>query len=157
MKAWVASALVASALAQPSGRAKAAGMSATWAVVGESLEVELVAPTRGWVLIGFHDREALAGARLVMGVVSREGAACEEHVANPPRHARRTTGQVATVVNGRIADGQTTLRCQVPLDPDDPSLPTLVPGKRTWVWLAWSHEADLQHHSARREGVWVEL
>ncbi|MFT5685345.1 MAG: hypothetical protein ACI8RZ_006296 [Myxococcota bacterium] len=146
--------MVTAALA---GEVTAAGVHVSWAVVGDALEVTTRAETSGWVLVGFHSRSALAGSRLVMAAVTDAGPRLEEHVADPPNHAARSMGAVASMISVTEEGGTTTARFQVPLDPEDPTLPTLVPGQRTWLWLATSNHDDFQHHSARREGVWVSL
>lgn len=157
MRTWAVLVAGVAVAAAPSHRLAAADMTASWTVDGAWLEVEVTAPTTGWVLVGFHDREALAGARLMMAAVGPDGPVGEEHLADPPRHARRQEGAVATLISASQTAGTTTARFRVPLDPQQPGLPTLQAGARTWMWLAWSLDDDFQHHSARREGAWVVL
>lgn len=149
--------LLAMVTGAAAGEASAAGVEVSWSVVGEDLEVTARAETTGWVLVGFHSQPQLSGARLVMAAVTDGGPVLEEHVAEPPRHAARTAGAVAVMLAVTQVEGGTIATFRIPLDPSDTSLPTLTPGERTWIWLAYSNHDDLQHHSARREGMWVVL
>ena len=119
--------------------------------------VTAAAQTTGWVLVGFHNTQALAGSRLVMIAVTEAGPVLEEHLADPPRHSARASCEMASLIEATQTNGTTTSRFALPLNPGDASAPVLVPGQQTWMWLAWSREDNFEHHSVWREGVWVSL
>ncbi len=96
-----------------------------------------------------------------MGYVGEDGeAVIEEHIADPPDHRPKTElgGHFAVHdVTGTERDGRTQLEFYLELDSKDPVDVVLVPGRRYTTTLAWSHEDDLYHHSARRTSVEITL
>lgn len=134
-------------------RVEAIGMEVVWRVEGELLTATVRAPTTGWVALGLHTRPGLDGCLLLMGAVVDGELRLEEHVAQPPRHPPRVSlGGRAGLRGGEgVEDAQsTTITFRVDLSVHDAVAPTLTPGQPAWLTLAWSHEDDFNHHSARR-------
>jgi hypothetical protein len=138
----------------------AIGMTFEWRVQGDMLHGRMRAPTRGWVAVGFNHRPTLDGTRLVMGYVRDGATVVEEHVAAPPVHHRKRDlgwkeglGQVSGTEDAR----STFIEFTLALDTGEPRDVALVPGRTYHLTLAWSHEDDLQHHSAMRTAVDVTL
>jgi hypothetical protein len=118
------------------------------------------AATSGWITVGFNTRSELQGARLVMGRVVAGRAHAEVHIAQPPRHVHRRTPEGrerVSDVSGQQAGGRTHVCFSMPLKPSDAEDVTLVTGAPVHLILAWSREADFDHHSAQRESVEVML
>ena len=141
-------------LAGPQGwqRVRAAGMEARLRTVGDELEVELRAPTRGWVVVGFNDHDGLQGARLFFARVVGDQVHAEAHVtdlSSPPPHHRRAPGEIA-VVHGSERDQGTTVRIRIPKRLHRA-------GPQPWLVLAYSDSDDFSHHSRRREHVRIRL
>ena len=114
----------------------------------------------GWVTVGFNARPGLAGTKLVMGYVAGAKVVCEEHIADPPNHRPKVEHgghDAISEVRGREVRGVTTIDFRVELDSKDPVDVVLVPGRRYYLTMAWSHEDDLYHHSAQRTEVDVIL
>jgi hypothetical protein len=134
----------------------AAGVQFSWTVQGESLHGCMSAATSGWVAVGFNTRTGLQGARLVMGHVVAGRAHAEVHIAQPPRHLHRQTAdghERVSNVSGRQAGGRTHVCFSMPLKPTDTEDVALLRGAPVHLILAWSHEADFDHHSAQRDSV----
>ncbi|MCB9676349.1 MAG: hypothetical protein H6737_14595 [Alphaproteobacteria bacterium] len=132
------------------GSVHGGGVDFAWVVEDGVLTGEASAATAGWVCVGFGARPGLAGSVLVMGAHGPQGSVVEEHVAQPPRHPRRVDlGEPPGLLEGRAEerDGRTTVRFRWALDP------ALRVGEPVYLTLAWSHEDDFDHHSARRVEV----
>ena len=137
----------------------AAGVSFQWRVEGDYLYGQMEANTTGWIAVGFNTRSALAGTRLIMGYVQGDTVVVEEHIADPPNHYPKT--QIGGIdglseVSGTELDGITRIRFRLLLDTGDGEVP-LIPGDTYFATFAWSHEDDLDHHSARRDGIHINL
>ncbi|MEX1364909.1 MAG: DOMON domain-containing protein [Nannocystaceae bacterium] len=138
----------------------AVGMIFDWRVEGRSLRGRMQAPTTGWVTVGFNPEDSLAGSKLVMGYVAGDEVVVEEHIADPPNHRPKTQlggHHAVSEVSGAERDGTTTIEFLLELDSGDPVDVVLRPGSRYHLTMAWSHEDDLYHHSARRTSVEIVL
>jgi hypothetical protein len=136
----------------------AAGVEFRWTLDGRLLRGCMRARTHGWVAVGFNTQPTPDGARLVMGRVVDGQAQIEVHRAQPPRHARIAGADHVVRVVGSVQEASVTRVCFVmPLDPIDPADVTLAAGSPTHLVLAWSHEADFDHHSADRGAVDLQL
>jgi hypothetical protein len=142
----------------------AAGVSFHWTTSHGELHGCIRAPTRGWIAVGFNPKGELAGARLVMARVVADKAQIEVHIAKPPAHVHRQNqdgserAQALTSMQTKEQNQTHTEICfRMPLAAADDEDVALVPGETVYMILAFSHEADFQHHSAQRDGVKVTL
>lgn len=134
----------------------AADVTFEWSIEGKHLRGRMSAPTTGWVTVGFNTKSQLDGTKLVMGYVDRGKVVCEEHIADPPNHRPKTEHgghNSLSEVRGTETGGTTTIDFLLELSSGDPVDVELIPGRRYYLTLAWSHEDDLYHHSARRTAV----
>jgi len=147
-------------------------MVVRWRLADDAVHLRLEGTTTGWIAVGFNRTDTLAGSRLLMATVDGEEVRVDEHMADPPNHATiaRPDGRpsVAGVSGGR-AGGTTWVEFRVPLDSAGTATKVkaatggsylwtpLHAGARLWVTLAWSHDRDLQHHSAMRTARWADL
>jgi hypothetical protein len=117
-------------------------------------------PTIGWVAVGFNNQHRLKGTRFVIGAMNGNAFHVEEHIAVVPHHPRvQDMGLAAAVedVAGSVSKNSTTIAFSLPEVLVDSDNPTLLPGASSYLMLAWSHEADFNHHSAWRQHFAVEL
>jgi hypothetical protein len=153
--------LLAAAAACPgtpgrAGEIAGGGMRLVWRHAGGRLHAELSAPTRGWIAAGFGATPDLRGLRFVIAATATPPIRVEEHLALVPEHKPvqelGLAPAIADIAGGH--DGaRSWLRFSLPQRSADGSLPGLGPGARIWTMLAWSHEADFDHHSAFRGHV----
>lgn len=134
-------------------QASHAGVRFDWHVDGDVLHGRLSAATSGWVAVGLNDRQSLGGSRLLMFAVENGAIMAEEHLADPPQHPRREL--IGGAVDAYTSGDRLSVVFRVPLTRD--WSPTLVPGDRVWLTLAWSSETDFAHHSAQRDARWITL
>ena len=130
-----------------------ASMTLDYTVVDGVVHGTLTGPRAGWVAVGFNDRPELAGSVLLMAASTDQGTHVEEHVARPPRHPPRAEdGGVPGLIRAKLSvEGDRTLfRFQWSTATGDGWLSGLKAGAPLYITLAWSREADFQHHSAER-------
>jgi DOMON domain len=152
----------AASAAQPTTQreVEAAGVRFQWRIDGARLHGCMTAATSGWLAVGFNTGQELAGARLVMGRVVRGQAHAEVHLAQPPNHHHRVSrdgGERVGQVNGQQHQGRTQVCFTMALDAADDDDVSLQAGQEIHLVLAWSHEADFQHHSAQRGALQITL
>lgn len=145
--AWGLIVLCLGGLAGPPAwhRVRGAAVEAQLRPVGEEWEVQLSAPTGGWLLVGFNDRPGLQGATLVFARVVGGVGQAEVHRTDltlPPPHHRRVEAAVR-VDSAAQGGGTTRVRLRVPR--------SVVPPTATWLILAHSESDDFNHHSRARE------
>jgi DOMON domain len=144
----------------------AAGVNLRWQVLtgrageADGLYACVEAATTGWVAVGFSPRAELAGTRLVMVRVVGGRAHAEMHIADPPlhHHRRQADGtEWVREVTGQQVNGVTRVCFAMPLRTDAVGDTPVKPGQATHLVLAWSHEPDFNHHSAKRESLEITL
>lgn len=114
----------------------------------------LIAPTRGWIAVGFNSRQSLKGTRFIVAAVSSAPVRVEEHIAIVPGHSKvESLGGIpaAELIAGAFRDGYSHLDFSLPhVFPDRKDL-RLSPGSSSYLMLAWSRMAQFDHHSAWRK------
>jgi hypothetical protein len=120
-----------------------------WTVQGENIEVKLVAPTNGWIGIGFNPDvpENMKGANFLIGYVKGGKAEVVDHYGTELKKHKddeKIEGKSdVSNVSGSEQDGQTVLEFTVPLDSGDPmDKPVTVQGD-TIVLLAYGRSDSI--------------
>ena len=149
------------AMTSPKKHIQKNNMKVSWIFEGDLLSVELEAPTKGWVGIGFNVRPELPGSYLLMGHVVAGKAQVMEHHTLALGDYRPITelGAEARVkhVSGAESGGKTTIRFSVPIAADSPCVHELSEGRKLTLHMAYSREDDFQHHSMMRTAVQITL
>ncbi len=137
------------------------GMKVSWEVKGSLLEVEMQAPTRGWLAIGFNERNELSGTHLIMGAVRGEAVELSDrYIRQPGQHeAIERLGGTPVL---RLGEGEedaagTRIRFTLPLAAADRWHKNLVPGQQLFLLVAFSREDDFFHHSMMRTTLSITL
>jgi hypothetical protein len=112
-----------------------------WATMpGDSLAVELSAPTTGWVAVGFDPDSIMLGANIIIGyVVSGTPTLRDDYGWQVTGHRDDLLlgGTRDLTVDGATeAGGTTEIRFTIPLDSGDPYDKPLVPGSTYPIILA---------------------
>ncbi|MEN0061678.1 MAG: hypothetical protein AAGA48_05975 [Myxococcota bacterium] len=130
--------------------ARIEGMVARWRVEETTWVVQLEAKTRGWVVLGTNQVNDIVGANLFFGWQTDGVGGAAHHIVNAPgRHGPVARSEVALLGSHQTAEG-TTVRLRVPA-------PTLDKAHGAWLVLAWSQAPELDHHSAVRRHVHVQM
>ncbi len=137
------------------------GMAFQWKVEGDMLHCKAIAPCKGWIAVGFHTKDQLAGTHLIMGA-AEEGfyKMDDRYIVRPGLHKNMLElGVQEALYNKSVteSDNQTTMQFSVPLITTDAYHQDLIPGKTYYVLLAYSLEDDFQHHSIMRTSVSINL
>ena len=132
-----------------------------YSIEHDSLHVHLRAPTRGWLAIGFHNKNNIIGndlkmLRVIDGMVQGE----DQFVTGFQQHPEdKSVGgdNHLFLKGGRETDIFTEIWFSIPLQSGDQYDFSHVAGKGCWVMLAYSVSDDFQHHSRMRQHRFVHL
>jgi len=97
-----------------------------WTLQQDSIDIKLVAPTKGWVGIGFNPEtpENMKGASFIIGYVKGGEAQAFDHFGiteNKHKDDEKLDGNTDfSNLSGSEQDGRTVLEFTVPLDSGDP-------------------------------------
>lgn len=138
----------------------ASDMVFRYRVVGDSMEVEVEAPTTGWVAVGFDPERGMQGANFVIGYVAGGEATVEDHYGNgmTSHSSDESLGgrRDVTEVTGTESDGSTTIGFRLPLDSGDEYDKPLESGGEYTVLLAYGpNNADdvTSYHQFRTQAT----
>ncbi len=139
------------------------GMSFSWRIVGEELEVELSGPTTGWIAVGFKPSRAMKDANILIGYFDGADVVMTDQFGTTMVAHRRDTelgGELNTeVISGDETDGTTTIRFRMPLDSGDEYDQPLSAGEEMRVIFAYGPNGadDTSTYHAARGGVDMSL
>ncbi len=131
-------------------------MHFSWSVAGDQLAVQVSAPTRGWVGVGFNPTDMMKGARIVIGYV-KDG---KPEISNDfgvgvTRHqpVEQLGGKASvTVVGGSETETTTTLEFRLPLKSTGTHGQSIDPAGETTLMLAYGpSDSFLMQHQYERE------
>ena len=137
------------------------GMSVSWDHRANGIEFHVVAPTLGWVAIGFNDVDNIVGADLIMARV-QGGQSEARHLyvvaAGDPRPVE-SLGRPSIIQesDGRHRRGATEIRLRLDHAFGSGRSLNLTRGATLYVIVAYSESPDFDHHSRMRQHVLVEL
>jgi hypothetical protein len=137
------------------------GMSVSWHIEGGKMHLKLMAPTDGWIAIGFNTNEELAGTNLIMAVVGTDKTTLSDRyiiAAGDHRPVEDLGGKsVVQLASSQEDESGTTVHFSIPLSSSDKFHHTLTVGKTYYLLMAFSQEDDFMHHSIMRTTVKIKL
>ncbi|MGB3467735.1 MAG: DOMON domain-containing protein, partial [Cyclobacteriaceae bacterium] len=137
------------------------GMQVSWHYEGETIAIELKAPTTGWLAIGFNEKPSLKGTYLVMTRIRNDIPLIEEHYTFDHGDYRSFKSlnlkSNVSAVSGCEIIGKSKIRFSLPVNSDGKFTKLLKKGMKYYLILAFSRSDDFQHHSVMRTTVAVEL
>jgi len=114
-----------------------------WRLRGDSIDIKLAAPTRGWVAVGFNPEtgRTMKGANLLIGLV-KDGKAevVDDYGTMKDKHSDddRIGGESnVSNVSGSEKDGETEVEFTIPLNSGDTKDTPLSPKGESTVLLAY--------------------
>jgi hypothetical protein len=118
------------------------GITLQWRTAGDYLHVNLMAPTTGWVAVGFDNETAMQSANIIIGYVTPGGEVSirDDWGNSPVSHASDVSlgGEDNVMDHSGMDDGNMTmLHFKIPLDSGDSFDKALVPGTTYSVILAY--------------------
>jgi hypothetical protein len=136
-------------------------MTVSWEFKNDRIYFEMIAPTYGWVAIGFNDSENTAGNYLIMGNVVNNKVTVEEHYTISPGNyqtfAKLNTSASLKNTNGEESLSKTTIRFSLPTTSSNKYAKDLKQNTEFILLIAYSQEDDFQHHSIMRTATKITL
>ncbi|MEO0496790.1 MAG: hypothetical protein AAF141_05390 [Pseudomonadota bacterium] len=136
------------------------GVHFEWFHTATALRCRLVAPTLGWLAIGFNSKSTLFETRFLMAVTSQPAISSQERLALAPpgtNVGELGLSEVFTVEGGRSTGGKSELEISLPLVVRERPGLDLGPDASVYLMLAWSTHAEFDHHSAWRRHYQIKL
>lgn len=137
------------------------GMVFEWIIEGKNLRCKILAPTTGWVAIGFNTHSGLAGTNLIMGAVEQEFYRIDDrYIVAPGNHKSMIQMGVEDQIilkNGKEWQGKTAIEFIIPLQSKDKYHLQLNEGSEYHLLMAFSAEDDFDHHSMMRTSTKIKL
>jgi len=59
-------------------------MTVKWSSDHENISFQMIAPTNGWIAIGFNEKSELTGTYLIMGAITKSGVLVQQHYVSKP-------------------------------------------------------------------------
>ena len=142
-------------IASAQGPIQVGSMIFDYEIQNDSVQIELKAPTRGWVGIGFNDKNAIIGSDLLLfSVRNGKTISADQYVRGPQDHPDDNVlgGRCdIQVLSGQEVNGWTTVQFKIPLNSGDQFDFEHDFEKETWLIMAYSREDDFTHHSMMRK------
>ena len=135
---------------------EAGGMIFTAKLVGQRIEIQLEAPTEGWLAVGFNSENNIVGSDLLQFRIEENGDvyAEDQYVTAAGKHPRDIdlggTDHIQ-VLSGKQWEGKTKVHFSIPFESGDQFDFQHELGKDFWLILAYSRERDFDHHSIMRK------
>ncbi|MEL6256686.1 MAG: DOMON domain-containing protein [Bacteroidota bacterium] len=137
------------------------GMLVSWEVKGEFLEIEISAPSQGWLAIGFNEQKGLPGTNLIMASVSGDSVRISDrYILKAGDHrALSELGieEKLKVVSGEENASGSRVSFQIPISSKDKYHKNLLEGSAFYMLMAYSREDDFMHHSMMRTSVTITI
>lgn len=136
-------------------------MRVSWKLEKEHIQIEIEAPTNGWVAIGFNETSSLAGTYLLMGRIQNGKAEVVEHFTEKPGSYKPITkygipNQVSST-SGDEKGNLTKLKFSIPISKSSKYHKQLSSGTKWNLLMAYSVDDDFQHHSIMRTSIEITL
>ncbi|MEM9397937.1 MAG: DOMON domain-containing protein [Pseudomonadota bacterium] len=138
-----------------------ADIQVDWKHRNGDIEFTIVAPTSGWVALGFNDVNSIVGAELIMANV-KDGEAHAKHFyvvgpGNPKPVKSLGRESIVLDVEGEIANGTISMKLLLEDEIAGRAPLTLKSGENVFLIVAYSVSPDFDHHSRIREHISVKL
>ncbi len=118
------------------------GVTFKWKIINDSIRVHLIAPTTGWVAVGFKPTDEMLNANFIIGYVNNGVAYVRDDFGDTRRtHASDLSLGGSNDVHrvfGKETDGSTEIHFTIPLNSGDSFDKVLTPGNTIKIIFAHS-------------------
>lgn len=137
------------------------GMLVSWEEKGEWLEIEMSAPSQGWLAIGFNEHEGLAGTHLIMAAIrGKELELSDRYILCAGDHRALSDLGIEErieLISGEENTSGSRVSFRIPIHTPDDYHKNLLPGTSFHLLMAYSREDDFRHHSMMRTSVQITI
>ncbi|MEP4533818.1 MAG: DOMON domain-containing protein [Cyclobacteriaceae bacterium] len=152
---------VATAMGQEFKSVERNGAQVWWRHADGLIELQMSAPTKGWVAVAFNETDELKNAYLIMGAVTNGRLMVDEHYVFAPGDYRSFESIGFPVhlsdILGEESRSGTTIRFKLPADMMTRYTKLLSEGANFYLTMAFSREDDFRHHSMMRTSIKIKL
>ena len=145
----------------PSKSIQKDGITFEWLFKDNRLHCRLMAPTSGWVAVGFNSMPGLKGTHLIMGAVDNDQIIISERfiVSHGNHQSIQSLGRSQDLLTHGWKENAafTEFQFSIPVKNSDAWRKDLIEGHPYHILLAYSMADDFEHHSRVRRHVQVEL
>jgi hypothetical protein len=137
-------------------------MKLYWRQSGEYIDFRIVAPTEGWLSIGFHPTKKMLGANIIMLRVTQEGVEAFDHYGNGELTHKEDSllggANDVKVLGGSQKDGESSVSFQLPIEAQDKTDTSFVKGAKTDIIMAYGPNDEFEsYHGIERFKASIEL
>ncbi|MEM8893809.1 MAG: DOMON domain-containing protein [Bacteroidota bacterium] len=133
------------------------GMQLKYELVEEAVEIELAAPTTGWLGVGFNSKNDIVDSDLLLfHVIDEQGEFLDMHVVgvgNPKKDVDLGGFNNIEILSFEESSSETKIRFKRPLVGDAKLDFQHEEDKTFWLIMAYSTHDDFGHHSRMRKHV----
>lgn len=133
------------------------GMEMTYQVTDDSITILLMAPTSGWVGIGFNSEDNILGSDLLLFHVKGDQIHGKDMFVKgfgDPREDNSLQGSDSfRILSGSETVQQTQVQFRIPINNQDPFDFKHTLSKSFWLILAFSTHDEFDHHSHMRRHI----
>ena len=137
------------------------GMKLSYEIIDETIEIELNAPTNGWVGVGFNDQNSIVKSDLLLfHVIGNKVKAKDMYVVGfgDPQEDLMMGGTMDVKdLEGKEINNTTQIKFKLPFPSQDSFDFKHRKGKEFWLILAYSTHDEFDHHSRMRQHVLFEF
>ncbi|MEO9869341.1 DOMON domain-containing protein [Ekhidna sp.] len=142
------------ATSSPYKTLEAEGFKLEWRHIDDHVQVNITAPSLGWVAVGFTEGTDIVNTNLIQGYVKNGEVLIQDQYVtgfgeHPPAEALAVPSRIFDL-KGSEKEGNTTLSFCIYKDKVDKLHYDLSEGREINIWLAYSISDDLNHHSRKR-------
>lgn len=138
----------------------AEGITMQWRTDDSYIYINLIAPTTGWVAVGFDPQVQMQGSDILIGYYDGEVMMRDDYGNTPTGHTADTnlggTDDIM-IISGMEMEGNTHLKFKIPLDSGDQYDNVLVPGSQHTVILAYGPSDNYTSYHTVRTIIQVTL
>lgn len=138
-----------------------AGMDISWHFDGDQFCCEISSPAKGWIAIGLNEDREFVKSNLIMAAeINGQTVFEDQFITGMGIHPKVSTlGGQSHVTHAEIISTEQgrKLKLEIKTRPQDDLHYKLLPNRRVYLTLAYSHHNDFNHHSTQRQSVWINL
>ena len=149
--------LAADLYAEKMQSVKVQDMQFSWEISNGNLVVEILAPTEGWIAVGFNPSKMMKDANIIIGYVDDNGkTVVNDHYGTSPIGHKADTDiggtDDITIISGSQNGGATRIKFSIPLSSGDIYDSELKAGAKTVILLAYGDSDKItKKHSKKYE------